>query len=146
MNSQMRAALPTIILAAIGLAISVYLTIVHYRQDLLACGIGGDCETVQTSKWATVGPIPLALLGVGMCAAVIGLAVVRIARPRLALPTTSLIFGLVLSGLMYEIYLTYLELFVIDAICPWCVAFATVLLLLTIVEGWRIWQLVEVEE
>ena len=39
------------------------------------------------------------------------------------------IFGVSLAGALYSAYLTYLELFVIDAICPWCVSSASLLLL-----------------
>ena len=143
MSDRIRAGWPTVVLATVGLAISIYLTVIHYRHELLACGLGGDCETVQSSKWAMIGPIPLALLGVAMCAVVIVLAVVRMRLAAVAVPATAIIFALTLSGLMYEAYLTYLELFVIDAICVWCVGFAVVLLLLVIAEGVQIWQIVD---
>ena len=52
------------------------------------------------------------------------------------------IFGITLAGVLYEIYLTYVEIWVIDAICPWCVTFAIVTLLILIVEGWHVWRLV----
>ena len=143
MSERIRAGWPTVVLAAVGLAISIYLTVIHYRHELLACGLGGDCETVQSSKWAMIGPIPLALFGVAMCAAVIALAIARMRLPHLAMPVTGIIFAVTLSGLMYESYLTFLELFVIDAICVWCVAFAVDLLLLVIAEGVQIWRLVD---
>ena len=146
MSDRIRAGWPTVVLAIVGLAISIYLTVIHYRHELLTCGLGGDCETVQSSKWAMIGPIPLALFGVAMCAAVIALAVARMRLPHLAVPATGIMFAVALSGLLYESYLTYLELFVIDAICVWCVAFAIVLLLLVIAEGFQIWRLVESQE
>ena len=63
-------------------------------------------------------------------------------RPEWAFAATTAIFGITLAGVLYEIYLTYVEIWVIDAICPWCVTFAIVTLLILIVEGWHVWQLV----
>ena len=132
------------ILGILGLAISIYLTIVHYQEHLLVCAVGGGgCETVQTSKYATIGSIPIALLGIGMYVAILGLIVARRYRPEWAFAATTAIFGITLAGVLYEIYLTYVEIWVIDAICPWCVTFAIVTLLIMIVEGWHVWQLVD---
>jgi uncharacterized membrane protein len=138
-----RVDLTTGILGIIGLAISIYLTIVHYQEHLLVCAVGGGgCETVQTSKYATIGSIPIALLGIGMYVAILGLIVARRYQPEWAFAATTAIFGITLAGVLYEIYLTYVEIWVIDAICPWCVTFAIVTLLIMIVEGWHVWQLV----
>src|SRR3954463_9158458 len=118
------------ILGIIGLAISIYLTIVHYQEHLLVCAVGGGgCETVQTSTYATIGSIPIALLGIGMYVVILGLMVARRYRPDWAFATSTAIFGITLSGVLYEVYLTYVEISVIDAICPWCVTFAIVTLL-----------------
>jgi uncharacterized membrane protein len=131
------------VLGIVGLAISIYLTIVHYEEHLLVCTVGGGgCETVQTSKFATIGPIPIALLGIGMYATILGLIVARRYRPEWAFAATTAIFGITLAGVLYEIYLTYVEIWVIDAICPWCVTFAIVTFLIMVVEGWHVWQLV----
>jgi uncharacterized membrane protein len=130
------------LLGIAGLAISIYLTIVHYEEKLLVCAIGGGCETVQTSKYAMIGSIPIALLGIGMYVVLLGLIVARRFRPEWAFAATTGIFGIALAGVLYELYLTYLEIWVIDAICQWCVAFAIVTLLILIVEGWHLWQMV----
>lgn len=111
-----------IILGVIGLGISGYLTYAHYNEAALVCSIGG-CETVQASRYSTIGPIPIAMLGVAMFAAVIGLAVVRLAsRAIVSHETAAMVaWGMLLTGILYYIYLTYVELFVLNAICQWCV-------------------------
>jgi uncharacterized membrane protein len=124
-------------LAAVGIAL--YLTIVHYRHDLLVCSTGG-CETVQNSKYATIGPIPIAILGLASSAMMLGAAIVRIVRRDLIFPATVVIFALAAIGFGYELYLTYVEIWVIDAICQWCVAFAAVTTVWMLLELWRLWD------
>lgn len=124
-----------------GLGIAVYLLIVHYRDDLLVCGVGGDCHAVQQSSYATIGPIPVALLGVLLMATLLSLWLLRFMRPELAFAATGLSFALLLAGVVSEGYLTYLEIWVIEAICQWCVAFAVVLVILLAAESIRLWRL-----
>lgn len=124
-----------------GLGIAVYLLIVHYRDDLLVCGVGGDCHAVQQSSYATIGPIPVALLGVLLMGALLVLWLARYVRPEQAFAATSLSFAFLLAGVVSEGYLTYLEIWVIEAICQWCVAFAIVLVLLLVAETIRLWRL-----
>ena len=52
-----------IVLAAIGLGVAAYLTYVHYEGIKPVCGLGGDCEKVQTSEWSKLAGVPVALLG-----------------------------------------------------------------------------------
>ena len=52
-------------LAVGGIAVSAYLTLVHYRDDLLVCAVGG-CHTVQKSPYAELSGVPVAILGLGM--------------------------------------------------------------------------------
>ncbi len=123
-----------------GLGISIYLTIVHYREGLLVCGVGGGCETVQESKYATVGPVPVAILGILLMVTLLGLWILRQVRPDLATIATGLSFAALLAGVASEGYLTYVEIWVLEAICQWCVAFAIVLVILLIAEFLRLWR------
>lgn len=109
--------------AAVGTAISVYLTWVHYSGSLALCiGVGG-CEAVQTSRYAMVGELPVAAIGLGGFAAILAVAVARIARDQPLLDLA--LFGLSLAATLYVAYLTYIEIFVLGAICPWCVTAAS---------------------
>ncbi len=112
----------SVVLAVVGGAIAGYLTIVHYRESLLVCTGVSDCETVQTSEYAEVLGIPVALMGLVMFVVLLGLAVVRLVRPEFADIATLINFAMVVASIGFYIYLTYLELFVIDAVCQWCVA------------------------
>lgn len=109
-------------LALIGLAISLYLTITWYDDTIPVCaGGGGGCEKVQTSDYAELSGTPVALLGA------IGYALILacLALPGDAGRLGGVLFGLV--GVGFSAYLTYLELFVINAVCQWCVASAIVM-------------------
>ena len=123
----------SVALALAGVGLAAYLTIVHYRESLLVCSGISDCETVQTSKYSEVAGIPVALMGLLMFVAILGLSIARLVRPEIADLTTMIIFVLVAAGIGFYIYLTYLELFVINAVCQWCVAssLATVGLMIT---------------
>jgi uncharacterized membrane protein len=116
-----------IVLALIGLGVAAYLTYVHYEDINPVCGLGGDCEKVQTSEWADLAGVPVALLGLIGYATI--LATLFVEREE-ALIAGALI---ALVGFGFSAYLTYRELFSIDAICPWCVASAVIMTLLAIV-------------
>jgi uncharacterized membrane protein len=127
-----RLRIAAIVLALIGLGVASYLTYVHYEGLHPVCGLGGDCEKVQTSEYSKLAGVPVALLGL------IGYAVIFVS---LFVPgEEALIVGALtaLVGFGFSAYLTYRELFTIDAICPWCVASAIVMTLLAIVTTSRL--------
>lgn len=118
-------ALAAFVLALAGLGVATYLTVVHYAHQPIACNGIGDCEYVNSTKYAEVAGIPVALVGAGAYATM-ALAVVRWWLRRDAM----LLFvgWLVAAGsFAFSMYLTYIELRVIDAICVWCVASASVM-------------------
>jgi uncharacterized membrane protein len=111
------------VISAIGASISAYLTWVHYSGNLALCiGVGG-CEAVQGSRFAVAGGIPVALIGLGGFALIFVLAVLRLRRMSPVWADTG-IFALSIAATLYVAYLTYVELFVLGAVCPWCVAVA----------------------
>ena len=116
-------------LAVTGLAIASYLLAVRLLGEPPACGPVQGCETVATSKYATIGVIPVALFGVCYSIALVGacLAWWRRAERR----ALYVAYGLGLAGILAVAYLTYLELFVIKAVCIWCVSYGV-----TIIVGW----------
>ena len=126
-----RRAVVTAVLAAIGLAVAGYLTIVHYAGAEPVCALSGSCEKVQSSEYAKLAGIPVALLGLlGYASILVSLAVARGERGRLAR------VGMTAVGFGFSAYLTYLELFVIDAICQWCVASAILMTALFALAVW----------
>jgi uncharacterized membrane protein len=122
------------VVAALGLAIAGYLTYVHYAGLHVLCLSSGGCETVQASDYAKLAGVPVALIGlVGYIAILASLLLPR----EVQVPAGA---GLAMIGFGFSAYLTYRELFTIDAICQWCVASAvlmTLLLALTLTRALR---------
>lgn len=125
--------------AILGVGVATYLTIIHYDRGVLVCGLG-DCQSVQNSKYAEIGGIPVALLGLGMYLSVIALGVLRRLRPERTPLLTQTAFTLVLAGAFYAAYLTYLEVAVLHAICEWCVSSALLTLGILLAEGVGMWR------
>ncbi len=119
--------------AAIGMVVAAYLTWTHFDIDTLVCSVG-DCHTVQSSEFATIGPVPIALLGFVMYTFVVVCHFVGLKRPALEFATTAMAFATALAGALYAVYLTWLELAVIHAVCQWCVASASLTMLLLVLE------------
>jgi uncharacterized membrane protein len=119
-------------LAVIGLGVAAYLTYVHYKGIDPVCGLGGDCERVQTSEWSKLAGVPVALLGLGGYALILASLLVGGERGRMAAALFSLV------GFGFSAYLTYRELYSIDAVCPWCVSSAMVLTLLAVITVTRL--------
>jgi len=115
---------PGIVLATldlIGLAIAGYLSVVELRGDLPYCGPLKGCEEVALSEYARVGGIPVAVLGVALSIALFLLAIAWMRSGRIELLAAH--YGLSLIGVVFEVYFTYLELFVIGAVCVWCASY-----------------------
>jgi uncharacterized membrane protein len=111
----------SVALATIGLADSMYLTWIKLAQREALCSGIGSCEVVNSSQYAELAGIPIALFG-ALAFLTILFSLLFDNRVRL-LQDNGLVFvfGLSLAGVLYSIYLTYIELFVINAICPFCV-------------------------
>jgi uncharacterized membrane protein len=115
-------------LALIGIAIAGYLTWVHYAGLEPVCvGGGGGCERVQSSRWAELAGVPVAVLGLAGYVAILA----SLALPEE--PGALVAAFLSLVGFGFSAWLTYVELAKIDAVCQWCVASAAVMTALALV-------------
>jgi uncharacterized membrane protein len=116
-------------LSLAGLFISGYLYLYKIGKiGSLACGTG-DCETVQLSSWSRFAGLDVSLIGVLGYAVLLGVSLAAL-QPGLASqrwPAT-LLAALAGLGVAFTGYLTYLELFVIHAVCRWCVASGVIIL------------------
>lgn len=123
----------SLIVAGLGTAVAGYLTWVHYAglQPFCAGGSHG-CERVQASSYAALAGVPVAVLGLGSYLIILGSLRVPGERARLIAACVALIGG------GFSAYLTYLELFVIHAICQWCVASAILMVSLAVLSTWRL--------
>jgi len=121
------------ILAGIGLIDSIYLSWVDLTHTQAFCGGSGDCQTVANSPYSEIAGIPIAFLGIGGYLAIIALLFLETRSQFWSQNSPLIIFGITLAGTLYSAYLTYLELAVIHAICPYCVVSAIMMTLLLII-------------
>jgi uncharacterized membrane protein len=105
-----------LLVSAAGISLAAYLTYVHYQPKALICTGSGGCETVQDSSYAIIAGIPVAVLGLVAWIAVFALTVWSSDLAR------TLTAALAVGALAFAVYLVVLQLFVIDAICIWCMA------------------------
>jgi uncharacterized membrane protein len=109
------------VLAVVGIADSVYLTVSHYTKTPVPCSIVEGCETVLTSSYAELGGIPIAAFGAAAYFVAFSVAILAAYGNRAAW----MLFG-VQAALMAAVsaYLIYLQGFVIGAFCQFCLVSA----------------------
>ena len=125
----MRARMAVALLSLVGVFVALYL----YLHKLgfighLACGSGG-CETVQLSGYSRFLGVDVPFIGLVGYAALLLISLVSLERPGDSRWPRFLLWisGV---GVVFSAYLTYLELFVIRAICRWCLGSAAIILLI----------------
>jgi uncharacterized membrane protein len=121
-------------IALVGLIVAAYLTYVETQSVQPFCGPIGDCKAVQASSYARLwGILPIGVLGAcGYIAIFTAWWVGRLRQSWGWLPAYAPIalYGMALFGTIFSVYLTYLELFVIKAVCIWCISSAIIITLL----------------
>lgn len=126
-----------IALGIIGLLDAAYLTYIKVLEDGV-CAVSSGCEIVNTSQYASLGGIPIAAIGGGAYLVMLAVLWLEERNDFFAINGSLIVFGLSLIGVLYSLYLTYLELYVIHAICPFCVVSAVVLVAMLIVSILRL--------
>jgi uncharacterized membrane protein len=123
-----------LILSVIGFLLSVYLTYLHYTEGHAAfCSQGSDCDAVRQSSYSSIFGVPVALFGAIAYALILWFTYVSISKSLRWL----LLYIISLAGFVFSVYLTYLELFVIKAICPYCVISALIMTAIFIMIAFR---------
>ncbi|MEO5877474.1 MAG: vitamin K epoxide reductase family protein [Streptosporangiaceae bacterium] len=120
-DDEARWGLIALVLSVAGLAVSIYLTVAHYAEpQLLACSESGtiNCAKVTTSPQSVILGIPVAVLGLPFFVAMTGLNLPVLRRGPGWLPTARI--GAATVGILFVLYLVYVELFEVEAICLWC--------------------------
>lgn len=127
------------LLAVMGLLISLYLTYVYTGDRVALCLSGGGCETVQHSLYARIIGIPIPTLGAGAYLLLLLLSLLAGRASERRETWLLALFGVSLVGLLFSGYLTYLEAYVIQAWCTWCVISAViqVVLFAAVLMAWR---------
>jgi uncharacterized membrane protein len=130
-NLSRRRQIPWLIplLCFAGLVVAGYLAYVETAQVEAYCGVVGDCNTVQQSEYARLfGFLPIGVLGMAGYLAILATWLVsRRARGRLAAFATLVQLAQAAFGVLFSIWLTCLELFVIGAVCAWCLLSAVLM-------------------
>ncbi|MFL5605853.1 MAG: vitamin K epoxide reductase family protein [Gemmatimonadaceae bacterium] len=130
MNKRMLSALVSLA----GVFVALYLALYKLGYiGTLVCAVG-SCETVQTSRWATLFGFPVATWGVVFY--VVALVVSLYGLTDAMADSRRLSQALVVmtgTGVLFSVWLTYLELFVIHAICMWCVVSAILVTILFVI-------------
>lgn len=120
------------VVAALGIGVATYITIADSGGGAPVCVAGGGgCETVAESTYSHVFGVNIAVFGIGGYVLLLAAALLRGDLARMAG------FGVSLVGFGYSVYLTYLEVFKIEAICQWCVTSATLMTILFCVNAIR---------
>jgi len=104
------------VVALCGIGVAGYLTWAHFEHSQVICVAGGGCETVQKSSYSEIVGIPVALLGLISYSTILALVAWDAPPARLGAAALALV------GVLFGAYLLVVQLFVIDAVCVWCVA------------------------
>ncbi len=122
------------LVALAGLFVALYLTLYKLGYiGTLVCAVG-SCEVVQTSRWATLLGLPVAVWGVGFYVAVLAVSLAGASAPLAdSRRVSQLLAAMTGVGVLFSLWLTYLELFVIRAICQWCVVSAMLTVVLLVI-------------
>jgi uncharacterized membrane protein len=123
----------SLVLTAIGILDSVYLFIYKISNNNAMCLGSGECSTVNASRYSTIYGIPVSLLGILAYLAIFILLILELRKVFSSDNSNLLVFGISLVGVLFSAYLTYIEFYVIHAICPFCIISAVVITLIFII-------------
>ncbi len=124
---QNRRLIPILILSIMGILVSAYLTYHYFNtEDVAFCLTGEDCEIVKESRYSSILGIPVAVLGIVGYFSISLTTLSSFTKRR----KWMLLFFLSTAGVAFSAYLTWLELFKINAICSYCIISAVLMLLI----------------
>ena len=111
----------TIALSILGLLVSIYMTVYKVSSNDNMCLGSGDCSTVNSSRYSEVNGIPVAAIGVLGYAAILGILLLEDRNDFLKKNGTMILFGISLMGFLFTLWLVYVEVALLHALCPFCV-------------------------
>lgn len=111
-----------IALAIIGLLVSIYMTIYSITANDNMCIGSKDCSIVNASRYSKINGIPVALIGVVGYAAIIGVHWLERRNDFFEANGSMILFGISLIGFLFTLWLVYVEIALIKALCPFCIA------------------------
>jgi uncharacterized membrane protein len=111
----------SIALVIVGLAVSIYMTAYKLTNNDAMCLGSGDCSTVNASRYSEVNGIPVAVLGVIGYGAILAVHFLETKPGYFKQNGTLLVFGMALTGFVFTLWLIYVEVALLRALCPFCV-------------------------
>jgi uncharacterized membrane protein len=130
-----------ILLTILGVIVSGYLSWSHLSNTQpVLCNEGGGCATVQSSRYSEIEGVPVAILGVVGYLAILATFILEKISFPLSESAPLLAFGFSLIGVLYSAYLTYLELYVILAVCFYCVVSALIMVAIFVIAAIRLFR------
>jgi uncharacterized membrane protein len=123
-------------LSGLGIVVSGYLVSKRFTGGSLACTRWAQCDVVNNSVYSQLFGVPVSVIGLAGYLLLLGLTLTALrtngsAQHRILLVS----FVLSLGGVGFSAYLTYLEIYVIEALCAWCIASAVIIILLAVVDA-----------
>lgn len=128
----------SVALVIIGLLVSIYMTIYKITSNNKMCLGSGDCSTVNSSIYSEVNGIPVAALGIIGYAAILALHYLETKQGYFKNNAALLIFGLALTGFLFTLWLIYVEVALIKAICPFCLTSQAAMTLICVISVIRL--------
>ncbi|OHA18782.1 MAG: hypothetical protein A2664_04720 [Candidatus Taylorbacteria bacterium RIFCSPHIGHO2_01_FULL_46_22b] len=107
-----------LLVSLFGFADTAYLTVKHFKGEIPPCVLFSGCDTVTSSSYSTIGPIPIALLGLLFYFAVFLLTLIFLDRRNNQ--ALKLIFFAAIPAFLFSMWLLYVQLFVLHAACIYC--------------------------
>lgn len=118
----------TVVLSIFGIFDTAYLTAKHYLDSSVYCPVGKSCETVLNSAYSIIYNIPISLFGIFFYFTILILALLYLQTEKKIL--IKIFFGLSALGLIFSLWLFYLQAIVIKAYCFYCILSAINILIL----------------
>ncbi len=111
----------SIALVVLGIAVSIYMTIYKLTDNNSMCLGSGDCSVVNASRYSEVNGIPVAVIGVIGYVAILAALLLETRSRFFRENGTMLTFGMSLTGFIFTVWLIYVEIALIKALCPFCI-------------------------
>lgn len=127
-----------IALTVLGLLVSVYMTVYKFTKNEKMCVGSGGCSVVNSSRYSEVSGIPVAVFGMGGYAAILGVLLLERKNKFLEQNGTMLFFGLSITGFLFTVWLIYVEVALIKALCPFCLTSQAAMTLIFIISVIRL--------
>src|SRR5512138_1179795 len=122
-----------LVLATIGLLVSIYMTVYKFTGNEAMCVGSGGCSTVNGSRYSEINGIPVAVLGIIGYAAILVLLFLERRPGFFQQNGTMILFGVSLLGFLFTLYLIFVEVALINAYCPFCLTSQAVMTILFII-------------